>query len=251
MPVPLSLSARASSRTGVDRPPASPSLSAPPPGGPTVLGLDEAGRGSLVGPLVVGGFLVGSAVAGRLREFGARDSKQLSPARREEVYRLLGTVGQRFWLALDPATVDRHVRRGGLNELEARAFGTLVRRTGASTVYVDACDPVADRFGRAVQHWAGGSAAVIARHRADATIPVVGAASIVAKVHRDRSIRRLQRRLSGDLGSGYPSDPRTCRLVRAVLQDGGPVPPWVRQSWRTMGRLKPPPAARTLETFDP
>ncbi len=216
-----------------------------------VLGLDEAGRGSLVGPLVVGGFVTDTATAARLPQMGVRDSKLLSPARRESLYRLLGGHGQRLSVTLPPATIDRHVRVGGLNHLEAHAFARLVRRAGVPHVFADACDPDAKRFGRSVARLAGIQVHMDARHRADATIPVVAAASIVAKVRRDRALARLRREIGEGIGSGYPSDDRTVQFVRDRLRPGGPLPPWLRSSWRTMERLKPRPTALTLDAFAP
>ncbi len=216
-----------------------------------VLGIDEAGRGSLLGPLVVGGFATSSATARRLADIGVRDSKLLSPERREEVYRRLASLGRRLTVVLPPAMIDRHVRHGGLNALEARAFAQIVRRAGVPSVYADACDPIAERFGATVRRLSGVSARVVARHRADRTIPVVAAASIVAKVHRDRALARLRRQVGEGVGSGYPSDERTREFVRALLRDGAEPPGWVRRSWQTMESLKPRPAARTLDTFGP
>lgn len=218
--------------------------------GSLVVGVDEAGRGSLLGPLVVGAFVLPRDRLPALVATGVRDSKLLTPAARTAIYRRLAGVGRRLSVALDPATIDRYVHVGGLNDLEARAFGQLVRRAGAPLAYVDACDPVPARFGRAVARWAGGDPTIVARHRADATFPVVAAASIVAKVRRDRALERLRGSVGAEVGSGYPSDARTVSFVRGLLRDGGPVPPWVRRSWRTMGRLMPPASARTLESFD-
>ena len=216
---------------------------------PTLLGLDEAGRGSLVGPLVVGGFVTTPETAARLPGLGVRDSKLLSPERREAVYAALRPLGRCLSIALSPRIVDRSVRAGWLNALEARAFAGLVARSGASRAFVDACDPVAPRFGRTVARLAGGRVPVHAQHRADREIPVVAAASIVAKVRRDRAIARLARSLGDGLGSGYPSDARTRAFVRERLEGSPTPPPWVRASWRTMETLKARPTARTLESF--
>lgn len=214
-----------------------------------ILGLDEAGRGSLIGPLVVGGFALRADRLDSLVAAGVRDSKQLSPERRETVYAALGRLGRRFSVPLPPSVVDAHVRRGRLNHLEAEVFGRLVRRAGPSAVYVDACDPVAERFGREVLSWARLDIPIVSEHRADETYPVVAAASIVAKVRRDRAVARLRSAVGERLGSGYPSDELTCAFVREILRTGAPAPPWVRQSWRTMRRLKPRPVAPTLESF--
>lgn len=213
------------------------------------MGLDEAGRGAVLGPLVVGGFVARTSDLSRLRAIGVRDSKLLSADRREEVYRALEQVGRPISTNLSPGLIDAYVRHNALNELEARAFGRLARRAGVRQIFVDACDPVAARFGAAVRRWAGGEVAVDARHHADRDLPIVGAASIVAKVRRDRAIVRLAGALGADPGSGYPSDPRTQAFVRATLGTGADPPPWMRASWATVERLKPARTGPTLESF--
>ncbi|MCI4364306.1 MAG: ribonuclease HII [Thermoplasmata archaeon] len=215
-----------------------------------ILGLDEAGRGSVLGPLVLGALVVEERRLEELRPLGVRDSKQLSPSRRTELYAALAEVGERASIALSPREIDPWVRRGGLNRLEARGFAELVKRTRPDAVFVDACDPVAARFGREVARLSGCRAEVVASHRADVEIPVVGGASIVAKVERDAAIGTLSRELEHDLGSGYPSDPRTI----AALEWGfrrEPYPPWVRLSWSTAQRVKPRPSVEPLEAFAP
>ena len=216
-----------------------------------VLGIDEAGRGSLVGPLVVGGFCVSADRLDDLVALGAKDSKLLTPRARERVFAGLDSLGTRAEVVLSPRTVDRAVSRGGLNDLEAEAFGRLIRELAPDVAYVDACDPNERRFGLRVARLAGGTARVIARHHADRDFPVVGAASIVAKVQRDRALARLRAKLGEELGSGYPSDSRTIRFARAVLADGSAVPSWMRGSWATMQRVKPRRPARTLDGFLP
>lgn len=214
-----------------------------------VLGIDEAGRGSLFGPLVVGGFLVASDRLEALRTAGARDSKALSPAARERVYAKLGALGQVRSVTLPPSTVDRFVARGALNELEAGAFARLVRLLRPDVAVVDACDTNAARFGRSVARRSGPGVRILARHHADRDHPVVGAASIVAKVRRDRALARLAKELRAEIGSGYPSDPKTVDFARRTLAGGGDVPPWMRGSWATVQRVKPPAPAFPLESF--
>lgn len=216
-----------------------------------VVGVDEAGRGSFVGPLVVGAFAVDDSQLGAIRSAGARDSKELSPTAREEVYRRLHRLGHVASIALSPRTVDRAVWNGGLNELEAEAFGTVIRRLGAEEARVDACDTNEARFGRSVSARAGGGTRVIARHHADRDDTLVGAASIVAKVRRDRALARLRAALGDGIGSGYPSDSRTVEFVRAHLRQVVAAPPWLRVSWATMTRVKRAPPAVTLDQFAP
>ena len=202
-----------------------------------------------MGPLVVGGFCLPADRIEELVALGAKDSKALTPRARERVFGGLGALGTLGAVVLSPRTVDRAVVHGRLNDLEAETFARLIRELAPDVAYVDACDPNEHRFGLRVSRLAGGSTRVVARHHADRDYPVVGAASIVAKVRRDRALARLREELGDDLGSGYPSDRRTIEFVRSVLADGRPVPPWVRGSWATMQRVKPRRPARTLDGF--
>ena len=215
-----------------------------------VLGLDEAGRGSVLGPLVVGGFLAHATDLDQLAGIGVKDSKLLTPVRREELFRDLARLGRRASVVLAPATIDAYVRHGRLNDLEARTFARVVRRTRPSCTYVDACDTNARRFGDAVARWARvRPASVIARHKADRDLPIVAAASIVAKVVRDRAIARLAGELDQPIGSGYPSDLVTREFVRKTLEGPEAPRPWLRWSWSTTETLKPRGPSRTLESF--
>jgi ribonuclease HII len=216
-----------------------------------ILGIDEAGRGSLVGPLVVGAFRCSRRIAAELRGLGARDSKLLRPAVRDEVYDRLQRAGRSLSVSLSPSTVDRYVTHGRLNQLEAETFARLIRIARPEEVFVDACDPNAERFGSLVGAMCGVRTLVRASHRADVHIPVVGAASIVAKVRRDRTIDRLNRTLGPGIGSGYPSDRRTVEFVRTALASRGPNPAWLRASWSTTGRLKRELQVRTLDRYGP
>lgn len=178
---------------------------------------------------------------------GAKDSKALTPRARERVFAQLDSVGTRAEVLLSPRTVDRAVKLGRLNALEAETFAGLIRSLAPDVAYVDACDPNEVRFGLLLAHLAGGTTRVVSRHHADRDYPVVGAASVVAKVRRDRALAELRGQVGDDLGSGYPSDRRTIRFVRRKLADGGEVPNWVRRSWSTMQRVKPRRPARSLD----
>jgi ribonuclease HII len=215
----------------------------------TIVGVDEAGRGAWIGPLVVGAFAISEDRLPDLRACGARDSKVVAPAERERIHDLLPSLGVARSLELPPPEIDRHASLGHLNALEARAFGEILAPFSPAVAYVDACDTDAARFGRRVSTLAGPGIRIIARHRADERYPVVGAASIVAKVRRDRAVRELGGRLGVEVGSGYPSDARTIRAVRSLLPPGSARPEWLRASWATTSRVLRGRAPRTLAEF--
>ena len=194
-----------------------------------ICGVDEAGRGSVLGPLVVAGVRASRAQLTKLRKAGVRDSKALQPARREQLCRIIRNTAEVTVSTAGPSSVDRVVRRGALNELEAVRMARVIARLGADISYVDSCDVNAGRFGRHVAELSGGK--VRSYHKADSRFVVVAAASIVAKVERDKALEKL-RRAGRAAGSGYPSDPVTMRFLRDYVQIHGAPPPSARSSWR-------------------
>jgi ribonuclease HII len=224
-------------------------------------GIDEAGRGPVMGPLVVAG--VACIDVQRLHDMGCRDSKILSPAKRERLHRLLRTdpavhVAVRV---LGPTELDQERNGQSLNAVEARMFAEVAAELvghGCSHFVLDAADVDAERYGRIVAAALDGLVGaaperrVESRHRADASDPAVAAASIVAKVTRDRAIadlaRRLERRLAMPLGSGYPSDPDTRAFLLAWHERFGDVPEGARRSWATVRDLLAPAPTR-LDAF--
>ncbi len=203
------------------------------------LGIDEAGRGSALGPLVVCGFAMEERDLDSLARVPVADSKELEPAERLRIVGELREIACRFRLArFAPAAVDRAVRKKGLNALEMSGMVALIRRFRPSVVYIDALTNRPARFGRQVEGMlAPLRVKVVAENRADAKYPLVQAASIIAKVTRDAAVARLEKRY-GCVGSGYPSDLRT-RLFLKRWAEKGDYPPCVRRSWSLIGRLTP------------
>ena len=205
-------------------------------------GLDEAGRGCLLGPLVVAGVSVTEGGARKLGEIGVKDSKKLTPSQREALYPEIQRTAKKVrWLGIPPGEIDEVVTRGirlrKLNYLEAVYFARVIDALGASRVTVDASDVIPRRFRNDIVANLERPCEVAAHHKADRDFPVVSAASIVAKVERDRAVARL-REEHGDFGSGYPSDPLTRAFFIERMKRGEPLPGYVRRSWKTWLNLE-------------
>ena len=211
-----------------------------------VCGVDEAGRGPAIGPMVVAAVSIESR---RLRRLGVRSSMDLTPARRGELYgEILDASDSHAVAVVQPRTIDSHVRRHALNALEADRMAGLISGLMPDVAYVDACDVDAGRFGRAVAtRLSGGCAARIrSHHKADERFAVVSAASIIAKVRRDRAMSRLHR--SHGVGSGYPSDPACVGFLVGHARQNAAPPRFARATWLTVRRIyglsAPGPAQR-------
>lgn len=139
-----------------------------------------------------------------------------------------------------PREIDQYVKKGKkyrrLNYLEAIYMAKLVDKLNASSVYVDACDTNPRRFSKEITEMVVSNSLIIAEHHADRNYVVVSAASIIAKVERDRAVERL-RREHGEFGSGYSSDPKTISFLREWIAVRNTFPPFCRISWRTWGRI--------------
>lgn len=204
-------------------------------------GVDDAGRGCIIGPLVLAGVAVEESKLSKLVEIGVRDSKTLSPAARARLYPLIKDLAYKVVsVKVPPEEVDKYVARRKkfirLNLLEAEAAAKVIEELEADLVYVDAPDTDPERFKRNVVALLRRKVEVISEHEADKTYPIVSAASIIAKFERDAEIARLRERY-GDFGSGYPADPTTIAFLRDWLAKYGETPPFARKTWKTWKRL--------------
>lgn len=204
----------------------------------TVLGLDEAGRGCVIGPLVVAGVVISQENLEKLSTLGVRDSKRLSRSRRALLAPQIERIAQRvIVLEIGPSDLEEN-----LTEVELRAMAQIIRESRAECVYLDLpVGPAArDRFIQALGEMVGqgqwSRRSLVAENKADAQYPVVSAASIIAKVYRDRAIEKLRQEY-GDFGWGYPSEPKTRAFLKAFYERTGRFPDCVRRKWRTLRKL--------------
>lgn len=200
-----------------------------------VCGVDDAGRGSVLGPLVIAGISIERSKIKYLSEIGVRDSKQLSPARRENLYKKIIDIVDDYYVAkISPRLIDQSVRKNQLNNLEAEYMAKVISKLQPDSSYVDSCDVNPIRFGKKISKLAQ-SGKIYSRHHADSKFAVVSAASIIAKVNRDKEIEELRKKY--DLGSGYPSDSKTMKFVRDWIFTNKKAPQFVRASWKPVKLL--------------
>ena len=205
-----------------------------------IAGVDDAGRGPAIGPLVIAGVTFLESQMPKLRLLGVKDSKVLSSKRRAILsYEVKRLAVKWEVVELEPSKVDEIVLNGWklhkLNWLEAMTMAEIIRRLHPDAAYVDASDIIQERFGSQIKETLPFKVNVVSEHHADANYVVVSAASIVAKVHRDDAIALLRKKY-GDFGSGYPNDPKTKQFLQACAKDRK-FPDCIRKSWKTIKRF--------------
>ena len=200
-----------------------------------ICGVDDAGRGSMLGPLVIAGISLNKAKLRKLSSLGVKDSKKLSPKSREALYEKIISLVDNYYIAkISPKSIDSSVKKHGLNKLEARYMAKVISKLNPDTSFVDSCDVNPKRFGTEISKLSNNKK-IRSYHHADSRFIVVSAASIIAKVNRDKSIARLRKKY--DLGSGYPSDRKTVDFVKKFYENQKTMPSFVRKSWKPSQKI--------------
>jgi len=212
-----------------------------------ICGIDEAGRGPVIGPLVVAGVLVESDVP--LRQLNVRDSKKLSPERREVLAPEIRKLCRAEILVIPASEIDAKRLEMSLNDFEAKLFATILDRLRPEVAYVDSADVNEFDFRRSIATHLNFEVEIVSKHEADDLFPVVSAASILAKVTRDAEMRKIEEELGTKIGSGYSHDVETIGFLTKWLAEKGTLPPHARASWDTSRRLLSAAATRKLDEF--
>lgn len=204
-----------------------------------IAGVDEAGRGAIIGPLVIAGVSIDAGKEEALRKLGVKDSKLLSPKRRENLAEKIEEIAKDIIvIKVAACRIDRYRKDGvNLNKIEAIKFADVINHLKPEKTYVDALDVNPQRlelFLKKMIQYDG--AMLVVEHKADHKYPVCSAASIIAKVARDEEIEQLKKKY-GDLGPGYTSNEITMKWLRDWLEKHKKFPDIVRKTWVTVSVL--------------
>ncbi|MDR2623589.1 MAG: ribonuclease HII [Methanobrevibacter sp.] len=208
------------------------------------LGIDEAGRGSVIGSLIVAGIIVPQEKEIMLSRMGVKDSKKLTPQRRKILARKLKKIFDYSLVEIKARDIDILRKTITLNDIEEVAIGKIVNELNGyqyDRIILDSFDVKPKRVQNKCRSFLGEKASeveVIAEHKADDNYLPVAAASILAKERRDEIMDELKKeyRKIGDVGSGYPSDSKTIEFLKKCGYDE--LPDTVRKSWKTVESLK-------------
>jgi|BEDMetMinimDraft_2_1075160.scaffolds.fasta_scaffold02098_2 ribonuclease H, mammalian HI/archaeal HII subfamily len=179
------------------------------------LGIDEAGRGPLIGPMIIAGLSFKKDNLVYLKELNVRDSKKVSPYKRERLYPLILKLCEHYEIIkVTPKEIDESINTGlKITGLEANYIAKIIDNIQSDVVYIDSPINNPEKFAKIIEEKIKSKPRIFCEIKADEKYIEVSAASIVAKVIRDREIKELHKKY-GYFGSGYPSDQRTIEFIK-------------------------------------
>lgn len=200
-----------------------------------IIGIDEAGRGCIIGPMVICAAAINPLDEYKLKEMGVKDSKKLSPSQRENLYGKVGKLCKYTTVKITAQEINTMMDRHNLNEIEAIKIAQAIDQLAIrdATVFIDSPDNVPAKFARRVEKYLKTRVKIVAANKADDTYVVVGAASIIAKVTRDREIEKIKKETGLEFNSGYTSDPITQKFVHNRKAYPA-LEPYLRTKWSTL-----------------
>ena len=223
-----------------------------------IIGLDEAGRGPVLGPMVIALVKISGQDLKSIENLSVKDSKKHSKNRREELFKIITNNYDVRYEILEAKTIDKLRDTINLNKIEIMAFTKLINSVLKEEypnykdsnkiqkintkieIYIDACSSNEKAFANQIKSKLivndENNIKIIAEHKADENYKIVSAASIIAKVIRDREIEKYKN-IYGEIGSGYTSDKITINYLKNYVAERGELPEIARMSWKTSKKL--------------
>lgn len=204
-----------------------------------ISGIDEAGRGAVIGPLVICIASIDKMDEYKLKEMGARDSKKLTRGRRETLFPKIKDMCKLTIIKITAGELNKLMDKYSLNEIEALKIAEGLNISGklAEAVYVDSPDNIPKNFALRIEKYLKKKTKIISENKADDKYLIVSAASICAKVTRDAEIEKIKEEVGHDFNSGYTSDPITIGYLEKHVDDEK-LKPYLREKWITLSNLR-------------
>lgn len=205
-----------------------------------ILGIDDAGRGPVIGPMVLAGCLINEETQKEFKKLGVKDSKQLTPKRRSFLADIIREKVEDFEVVVVyPDEIESNNINGTkLNEVEAIACAQIINKINKGYGKIKV---ILDCPSTGINKWRDylktkiddlSNLQIVCEHKADVNHVSVSAASIIAKDVREKEMAILKEKYGPEIGSGYASDPNTMRFLEkhaTKLKDEG----LFRKTWIT------------------
>ncbi len=203
-----------------------------------IVGVDEAGRGCIIGPLVICALAVDGHLDTKLKEIKVRDSKLLSASQREKLAGILRQFAEIRVVKITADELNRLMVGKSLNEIEAEFVAKLLSEFEFKdfSAFVDSPDPIPSKFEGRIRSYFKGGGKLFCENKCDLNHAVCSAASIIAKVERDAELKKIKDLFGVDFGSGYTHDELTIRFLKENLRNEKLLP-FIRTRWKTWDNL--------------
>ncbi len=203
--------------------------------------------------MVIAGVTIPKINEKKLKKLGVKDSKVLSPKKREELYGKIENLSSNISIMrVQPCKIDNYRAMGiNLDKIEAMRMAQIIDLTSNGSIYIDSLTNNPKKFKQLVVSFLQNkNADLVVENYMDESVPVVSAASIIAKVERDKAIEELKKEVGFDFGVGYSHDARSIQFVENLIrQTKGKLPEYVRKSWVTTEMLMEKSLQRKLKEF--
>jgi len=195
-----------------------------------VLGIDEAGRGPVIGPLIIAGVMIEDGKEAMLGK--VKDSKLLKHKQRIILSKNIKKVSAFEIIQVDPEEIDKALLSDSLNLnwLEAHKQAEIINKLKPDVAIIDCPSPNTYKYTQYLRELLDNKKIkLIVEHKADVNYPVCSAASILAKDRREKEMRKIRKKY-GNTGPGYSSNPITRRFIEKNWEKH---PEIFRKTWAT------------------
>jgi len=215
-----------------------------------IFGTDEAGRGPVVGPLVIAGVLASEKEIEKLKEIEVKDSKLLTHKKREKLAAEIKKIVKDYKIiVIEPKEIDEAVDgvNSNLNRLEAVKTAQMINALKPDEVILDCPSPNTVSYVDYLKVFLKNKdVKIIAEHKADVKYPIVSAASILAKVVREEEVEKIEKKIGKCIGTGYSSNPICQKFTK---ENWDKHPEIFRKSWSTWQNHKNNHSQKKLGEF--
>ena len=215
----------------------------------TICGIDEAGRGPVIGPLVISGILIEEKDLPKLRNIKVKDSKLLTPKQREFLFKeIKKIIIKEKTIIIPPQEIDDVLNSEelNLNKLEAIKTAIIINYLKPDKVTIDCPSTNINAYVDYLKTFLKYEPKIKAEHKADYKYCEVSASSILAKVTRDKEIEKLKKKYNVEFGSGYPSDPLTQEFLK---KNYNKYPEIFRKTWMTYRNISETKKQKSLSDY--
>lgn len=211
-----------------------------------VLGIDEAGRGPVIGSLFIAGVMIEEGQENKLD--GSKDSKLLAHKKRIELDKKIKANSEYLILEVNPQEIDEALLSDhlNLNWLEAHKQAEIINKLKPDKAIIDCPSPNCGKYKEYLKDLLDNKETeLIVEHKADLNYLTCAAASILAKVKREEHMDKIKVKY-GDTGAGYPADPKTKEFIKNNWQKH---PEIFRKTWSTFKNQEKMKSQKTLDGF--